>query len=351
MVDAIGKEIVDNAGYLSEKKLETLYFGGGSPSLLNGSELEKLFQSVNQVFDTTQLKEITLEANPDDVTPRQLQLWSSFGINRISLGIQTFSESFLKFMNRAHSSKQALNALELILDKGFETSSVDLIYAKTSARLDQEEQADILVRDIDILSAFPLQHISAYNLTIEKDTVFGRWADMHKLAPIPDDYAADQYQLVTSGLSALGFEQYEISNFARNQHYALHNTSYWMGEEYLGVGPSAHSYNGTSRQWNVANNHHYMQGIEAGTSVFEKEILSFSDKVNDYLLTGLRTQWGVSLSKILHLGPDLPDDFYRSLEKLKAQHLIIQENENLLIPQEARILSDRIAAELFLVSH
>ncbi|MCD8539415.1 MAG: radical SAM family heme chaperone HemW, partial [Leadbetterella sp.] len=226
MVEAIGREIVQKFDYLGEKKLETLYLGGGSPSILTHEELESLFRAVAEVYDTAHLKEVTLEANPDDITPERLNFWDSLGINRISLGIQTFNEVFLKFMNRAHSSAEALKALELILNKGFETSSVDLIYAKTGFHLDEKRQAEILRKDIETLHAFDLSHISAYNLTIEEDTVFGRWAAKEKLAAIPDDYAAEQYKMVTDELGALGFEQYEISNFARNGKYAVHNTSY-----------------------------------------------------------------------------------------------------------------------------
>ncbi|WP_367913159.1 radical SAM family heme chaperone HemW [Leadbetterella sp. DM7] len=349
MVEAIAKEIALKSDYLGEKKLETLYFGGGSPSILTNSELEKLFKAVSDVYTVDNLKEVTLEANPDDITQERLDFWYSLGINRISLGIQTFNEVFLKFMNRAHTSGEALKALELILNKGFETSSADLIYAKTGFHLDEKRQAEILRKDLEILSGFDLQHISAYNLTIEEDTVFGRWAAKEKLAAVSDDYAADQYRIVIEELGQLGFEQYEISNFARNKAYAVHNTSYWSGDEYLGVGPSAHSYDGDSRQWNVAHNHRYMQGIESGRPELERELLSPSEKVNDYLLTGLRTIWGVSLHKIFRIWPDIPATFRDSLEKLKSQQLIVQEGDAITIPAEARILSDRVAAELFVV--
>lgn len=349
MVEAIGREIALKFDYLGEKKLETLYFGGGSPSILTNQELESLFKAIVEVYPLENLREVTLEANPDDITRERLDFWYSLGINRISLGIQTFNEVFLKFMNRAHSSGEALKALELILNKGFETSSVDLIYAKTGFQLDEKRQAEILRKDIEILSAFDLQHISAYNLTIEEGTVFGKWAAKEKLAAIPEDYSVEQYKIVTGELGNLGFEQYEISNFARNQKYAVHNTSYWSGDEYLGVGPSAHSYDGASRRWNVAHNHRYMQGIESEKPEFETEVLSSSEKINDYLLTGLRTIWGVSLNKVSRIEPNLPGGFRDTLEKLKSQQLLIQNDDIITIPEKARILSDRIAAELFVI--
>lgn len=347
MVAAIAHEIKLRKDYLGEKSLETVYFGGGSPSILNGIELEMLFKVISDTFDLSNLKEVTLEANPDDINKENLDTWHNLGINRLSLGIQTFDEVYLKFMNRIHNSKEAISALEMIFNKGFETSSADLIYAKTGLHLNVNRQAEILKKDIEILSKFDLKHISAYNLTIEEDTVFGKWAAKEKLAKISDDYAAEQYEIVIESLGALGYEQYEISNFARDKKYALHNTSYWMGDEYLGVGPSAHSYNVHSRQWNVANNHKYMTAVENGTTEFEKEELSVTEKVNDYLLTGLRTIWGVSLDKITQISTEIPSDFFENIGALKDQNLLVQQGNILLIPSHARVLSDRIASDLF----
>jgi oxygen-independent coproporphyrinogen-3 oxidase len=346
-MSSIANEIKLRKDYLGEKSLETIYFGGGSPSILSGNELESLFKVISDTFNLSNLKEATLEANPDDISKENLNVWHSLGINRLSLGIQTFDEVYLKFMNRVHNSKEAISALEMILNKGFDSSSADLIYAKTGLHLNEKRQAEILKKDIEILSRFDLKHISAYNLTIEEDTVFGKWAAKEKLADIPDDYAAEQYQIVVDSLGVLGYEQYEISNFARDKKYALHNTSYWMGDEYLGVGPSAHSYNVDSRQWNVANNHKYMEAIENGTFEYEKEDLSITEKVNDYLLTGLRTIWGVSLEKISKISDNFPSDFLENIADLKEQNLLLQDGQTLLIPSHARVLSDRIASELF----
>jgi oxygen-independent coproporphyrinogen-3 oxidase len=347
MVNAIAKEIALKKGYLSEKSLETIYFGGGSPSILSPAELEILFTTIQESFDLSSLKEVTLEANPDDIHIDKLNEWYNLGINRLSLGIQTFDEVYLKFMNRAHNAKEAIFALETILNRGFETSSADLIYAKTGLHLNEKRQAEILKKDIEILSRFDLKHISAYNLTIEEDTVFGKWAAKQKLAAIPDDYAAEQYKIVTDSLGELGFEQYEISNFAREEKYAVHNTSYWMGDEYLGVGPSAHSFNDHSRQWNISNNHKYMEGIEQGYEVFEKENLTVNDKINEYLLTGLRTIWGVSIDKIHAISLPTSDEFHKKIEELKSQELLTQEGNVIIIPPHARILSDKIASDLF----
>ncbi len=345
MVDAMAKEVDLKSNYLSEKSLETVYFGGGTPSLLTAKDLDKLMNAFHRHFDLSSLKEFTLEANPDDISRESLVQWKALGISRISLGIQTFNEVFLKFMNRAHSGKQGVQALDMLLEGGFETSSADLIYAKTGYQLDQGRQAEILKDDLAILGRYPLQHVSAYHLTIEEGTVFSKW----KLAPVTEDYSVEQYKIVTEGLGALGFEQYEVSNFARNENYAVHNTAYWQGHEYLGIGPSAHSYDGASRQWNVAHNHKYMQGIESGLPDFEKEILSPKEKLNDYLLTGLRTKWGVSLKEISRIYKDVPAEFRDTVAHLLSEGVLAQNGDNLSITPASRLLSDRIAADLFVV--
>lgn len=343
MVDALAKELELQNDYLQNKQLQTVYFGGGTPSILSKTDLEKLFRGIASFYDLRQVKEITFETNPDDITKENLDFWQSLGINRLSLGIQTFDEEYLKFMNRAHGKKEALKALELVMHKGFETSSADLIYSKTGFELDSEKQKKILKNDIEILTSFPIQHISAYNLTIEENTVFGRW----KLQEIDDDYASSQYEIVVEELAKLGFEQYEISNFAKNKKYAVHNSSYWFGDEYLGIGPSAHSYNLHSRQWNVANNQKYMKAVEDGILNFQLEKLSISEKVNDYLLTGLRTIWGISLHKISQISAVAPTEFWQTLKDLENLKQIEISGDKVVILPHARILSDRIASELF----
>lgn len=345
MVSAMAKEVELNSHYLREKSLETLYFGGGTPSLLTENDLDTLLEAFHKHYDLSSIKEFTLEANPDDISKESLALWKSRGISRISLGIQTFNEVFLKFMNRAHSGKQGVQALDLLMEGDFETSSVDLIYAKTGYVLDELRQAEILEEDLKILGRYPLQHVSAYHLTIEEGTVFSKW----KLAAVTEDYSVTQYDLVTNGLAAMGFEQYEVSNFARNENYAIHNTAYWQGHEYLGIGPSAHSFNTDSRQWNVAHNHKYMQAIAEGVPDFEKEILGKKEKLNDYLLTGLRTKWGVSLNEISRIYEEIPVEFRDTVARLLNEGVLEHRDHVLTIPAASRLLSDRIAAELFIV--
>ncbi|MFS0491609.1 radical SAM family heme chaperone HemW [Leadbetterella byssophila] len=345
MVDAMCKEIELNSSYLVEKNLETLYFGGGTPSLLSNSELEKVLKTIQYHYSLENIKEFTLEANPDDIHPDRLQLWKELGVTRISLGIQTFNEVFLKFMNRAHTGMEGERALQLLFEYGFEHSSADLIYAKTGYHLDTERQAEILKKDIEILSRYPLKHVSAYHLTIEPDTVFSKW----KLAEVSEEYSVEQYKIVTDTLGSMGYEQYEVSNFAKDGSYAIHNSAYWKGHEYLGIGPSAHSYNGNSRQWNIAHNHKYMSAIEEGRIPCEVEILSKEEKLNDYLLTGLRTIWGVSLKEISRIYLDLPQEFRDTLARLTSEGLLVQEEDNIRISPTARLLSDKIASELFIV--
>lgn len=349
MVKAIAREIELQKDYLEDKKLKTIYFGGGTPSILSPWELDVIFDAIHKLYDTSDVQEVTLEANPDDITEEMLDYWYRSGVNRFSLGIQTFNDVYLKLMNRIHTSKEAKRSLSMILEKGFETSTADLIFAKTGLKLDRQRQAEILKNDIAILQSYDLKHISAYNLTITPQTVFGKWTERGQLAEITEEYAAEQYHIVVEELAKAGFEQYEISNFARDRKYAVHNTSYWQDEEYLGVGPAAHSYNHSSRQWNINNNHKYMAAIEKGELNFEREILSPANKVNDYLLTGLRTIWGVSLEKIKDISTDFPEDFSRNVEEMIANGHLQQNGDILTIPQEKRILTDRIIEDLIWV--
>lgn len=347
MVDAICKEIELQKGYLQNKKLQTVYFGGGTPSLLSGADFIKIFNAISKFYDVSSLEETTIETNPDDITIEKINEWKSFGIDRVSLGIQTFDNDLLKFMNRAHYSKQSLSALELLLNNNLENITIDLIYAKNAKNFDIEKQNSILRNDLEIIEKYNLNHISAYNLTIEDSTVFGKWVKQKKLEPIGEDYAAEQYEILINSLTSQGFEQYEVSNFAKNGNYALHNTAYWKNEEYLGIGPSAHSYNLVSRQANVSNNSKYIAAIESEKVPFSVENLSISDKVNDYLLCGLRTIWGIDTKKVSQIVGEIPQTFWDTLDILKNQNLVVQSSDFIKITSQGRIFSDKIASDLF----
>ncbi|MCP9765099.1 radical SAM family heme chaperone HemW [Lacihabitans soyangensis] len=347
MVEAICKEIELQTDYLKNKKLQTIYFGGGTPSLLSGPDFEKIFKTISNFYDISCLKETTIETNPDDITIDKINEWKSYGIDRVSLGIQTFDNDLLKFMNRAHDSKQSINALDLLLTNNLGNITIDLIYAKNAKEFDIEKQNSILINDIEIIEKYNLNHISAYNLTIEDSTVFGKWVNQKKLEPIGEDYAAEQYEILIESLTSQGFEQYEVSNFAKNGKYAIHNSAYWKNEEYLGVGPSAHSYNLDSRQSNISNNSKYIAALESGKVPFAIENLSISDKVNDYLLCGLRTIWGIDTKKISQIAGRIPQTFWDTLDILKNQNLVIQSGNSIKITTQGRIFSDKIASDLF----
>lgn len=347
MVDAICKEIELQTDYLQNKKLQTIYFGGGTPSLLSGHDFEKIFKAILNFYDVSFLEESTIETNPDDISLEKINEWKSFGIDRVSLGIQTFDNDLLKFMNRAHDSHQSLNALSLLLNNDLENITIDLIYAKNAKEFDIEKQNTILRNDLEIIEKYNLNHISAYNLTIEDSTVFGKWVKQKKLEPIGEDYAAEQYEILIESLSGQGFEQYEVSNFAKNGKYAIHNSAYWKNEEYLGIGPSAHSYNLVSRQSNISNNSKYIAALESGKVPFSIENLSISDKVNDYLLCGLRTIWGIDTKKISQIVGEIPQTFWDTLDILKNQNLVEQSEDSVRITPQGRIFSDRIASDLF----
>lgn len=347
MVDAICTEIELQKDYLQNKKLQTIYFGGGTPSLLSGGDFEKIFSTISKFYDVASLEETTIETNPDDVNLEKINEWKSLGIDRVSLGIQTFDNDLLKFMNRAHDSHQSLEALSLLLNNDLENITIDLIYAKNAKEFDFEKQNSILRNDLNIIEKYNLSHISAYNLTIEDSTVFGKWVKQKKLEPIGEDYAAEQYEILIESLTAQGFEQYEVSNFAKKGKYALHNSAYWKNEEYLGVGPSAHSYNLHTRQANIANNSKYIADIASQKVPFSLETLGVSDKVNDYLLCGLRTIWGIDTKKISQIVGEIPQTFRDTLEVLKKQNLITQSGDNIKITSQGRIFSDRVASDLF----
>ncbi|MBP8155973.1 MAG: coproporphyrinogen III oxidase family protein, partial [Leadbetterella sp.] len=301
----------------------------------------------SKFYDVSSLKETTIETNPDDITIDKINEWKSFGMDRVSLGIQTFDNDLLKFMNRAHDSNQSITALDLLLNNNLENITIDLIYAKNAKEFDIEKQNAILRNDLNIIEKYNLNHISAYNLTIEDSTVFGKWVKQKKIEPIGEDYAAEQYEILVNSLTNQGFEQYEVSNFAKNRKYALHNTAYWKNEEYLGIGPSAHSYNLVSRQSNISNNSKYIAAIESEKVPFSKENLSISDKVNDYLLCGLRTIWGIDAKKISQIAGEIPQTFWDTLDILKNQNLVVQSEDSIKITTQGRIFSDKIASDLF----
>jgi oxygen-independent coproporphyrinogen-3 oxidase len=349
VIEAISKEIEIRADYLKEKELTTIYFGGGTPSLLNASEFDLIFETVARHFSLSSDIEITLEANPDDITLENLQLWKKHGINRLSIGIQTFNEDHLRFINRIHSSFEAENSVKMAQDFGFSNLSLDLIYAIHGKQegISPDKKHDIWLKDLEKIVSFDVPHISCYCLTIEEKTVFGKWQKTNKIPPIDDEFASEQFELLISKLGASGYEQYEISNFAKNGHYSRHNTSYWQGHEYLGVGPSAHSFNGVSRQYNVSQNKKYTYSLGLGKVPFEIEHLTPQEQANDYILTGLRTKWGIDLRLLQSKSGEITIEFEETLKMyLDSEHLLLAEN-TVTLTKKGKLFADGIASDLF----
>lgn len=344
MLNALAEELTLRKSCLHDEPFNTIYFGGGTPSLLDAEDLELLFHSIYENYPVNPNPEITLEANPDDLKPAKLLELRHLGINRLSIGIQSFNDQTLKFLNRAHNANEAVDCVTNARIAGFDNLSIDMIFAIPGVSL------EMLANDIDIAMNLLPEHLSAYSLTIEEKTVFGNWRRKGKLSPVSDDESAEQFDLLISTLERNGYEQYEISNFCRNRNYAKHNTSYWRNIKYLGIGPGAHSYNGNSRQFNLSNNPNYMKSIANSVVPFELEILDAKAKANEFLLTSLRTIWGCDLKKLLEFyGYDLKCDREVEIEKYATNKLLTIHDEIMFLTRQGRFVADEIISDLFWV--
>ena len=341
MVEAICSEIELRKNYLPDNTLKSVYVGGGTPSLLTYSQLKKLFEHIKRFYNVEVGAEITLEANPDDLNPAKLNELYMLGINRLSIGLQSFDDTLLKWMNRAHTAQQALQCLINANQAGIHQASVDLIYGIPS--LSTQKWHDTLNKVLDS----GVQHISAYCLTIEEKTALYHAVKMQKEKPVDEEAALKQFEMLTETLAMHGYEHYEISNFARNKQYAVHNTSYWQNKPYIGVGPSAHSYNGTSRQWNVANNVAYIKQIKAGSLFYEQEILSNKERYNETVMTGLRTMWGVSESQLLNEFGEYYQANRKVFDTYREQGILILDKGAFVLAHSHRFMADGIASSLF----
>jgi len=343
MVQAIATEIGFQKEYLSgEEIVQTIYFGGGTPSLLSESDLHNILEKIRSVFPIAANPEITLEANPDDLSSVKLQALKAAGVNRLSIGIQSLDDNILMSLNRAHNASMATRCVNDAYEAGFQNISIDLIYA-----IPQQDDGR-WKKNIESILALKPQHISSYSLTIEEKTVFGRWASQGRIIPADDDSAAAQLLYLMDVLEEEGYEQYEVSNFSRPGFQSQHNRNYWMDDAYLGLGPSAHSYDRTSRQFNIANNHSYLRAIETGTIPATVEILSREDKINEYLMTSLRTSWGCSVERLkTAFEHDLISVHGRYIHALIQEQYATLENETLLLTRRGRLLADKIASDLF----
>ncbi len=341
MVKALVHEIALQYQYLADHPLDTIYFGGGTPSLLDERDLDLLFESINKHFKVQATAEITLEANPDDLSAKKLQQLKNSPINRLSIGIQSFFEEDLQWMNRAHTATEAKHCIQEAQSVGFSNLTIDLIYGTPTTS--NKMWLDNIQTTIDL----QIPHISCYALTVEPKTALAHFVKKGQKKNTDEQQAAEQFELLISTLEAAGYEHYEISNFAKPNCHARHNSNYWLGKPYLGIGPSAHSYNRNSRQWNIANNQKYLQSIQQGILPFEKEKLSNTTQYNEYVLTTLRTKWGSQLSTIQQWGEKYSQHFSTSIQPFCKDGLVIQNEDTFRLTQKGKLLADRISMELF----
>ncbi len=344
LLERLKQEISLQKNYLENAPIETVYFGGGTPSLLSADEINQIFDVLNQYHTISSDAEVTLEANPDDLSEAKLRSFRQTPVNRLSIGIQSFSEADLRFMNRAHHADEAKNCVQLAQSLGFQNLTVDLIYGSPTTSDAQ------WLENLETVVGFDIPHLSCYCLTVEPDTALGRFVEKGKVAPISDVHGAKQFEVLMSFLKEKGYEHYEISNFAKPNQYAKHNSNYWAGVPYLGLGPSAHSFNGTSRQWNVANNASYIKKMEQNLVPFEIEYLTIAQRYNEYVMTSLRTMWGCDLEKIKTFGMDFYDYFLENSHLFLEEGLMLKKNNDcFILSDQARFRADGIAAELFWV--
>ena len=355
MVEAIVKEIDSSPALLLKEQVDadmeaknkreiisTLYFGGGTPSILNIEELKIIFEALQKRFVFADDIEITLEANPDDITNKKLQEWKTIGINRLSVGIQSFLEVELKWMNRAHTAAESIACIDLIKAAGFTNFSVDLIYGSPILSDDDWK------RNVDMVIEKNIPHISCYALTVEPKTALDKMIALHKREPVDSEKQARQFLLLMDWMQEAGYEHYEISNFAKPGLRSKHNSSYWLGESYYAFGPAAHAFDGKRRRWNVANNALYIQSLQKGIIPFEEEILTETQQLNEYIMTSLRTIEGLDLDYVSKIfGEEKSNKIRTAGSKYESTGKLKPVNGKLTLTREGKLFADGIAADLF----
>ncbi len=341
-VDALIRETELQREYLGSEPVHTVYFGGGTPSLLTPEELTRILDALRKNFRVLPDAEVTLEANPDDLSAARLGYLRRAGINRLSIGIQSFQADTLRFFNRAHSAADALDCVVRARQAGFANISIDLIYGVPRKHL-TDWRADVA----QALALAP-EHVSAYALTIEEKTVFGRWHKKQQLHPAAEEQVAEQFEYLMEEMDLHGYAHYEISNFCKSGFLSQHNTAYWQGVSYLGLGPSAHSFRGESRQHNVANNALYLKSIAKAKVPFTLEALAPHERINEWIYTGLRTQWGVDCARIKSaFGFDVQRQRRLPLERFVKGGWITLSTHTVTLTRKGKLVADAIATELF----
>jgi len=344
MVDALIDELEMRKAYLGSQSISTIYFGGGSPSILGAELLGKILFKVRKWFRVEDLPEITLEANPDDMTSEALRDWKNLGVNRLSVGIQSFMDDRLKTMNRAHNADESMHCIALAQNGGFDNFSIDLIYGLP--KMTPEEWQG----QIDQALSLGVQHISAYCLTIEPKTVFGKLHERGEMKAVDDDAASSQFFSLRNSLLAAGFDHYEVSNFGLPNFHSKHNSAYWSGAHYLGIGPSAHSFDGKSRQWNVSNNSKYMKSVEGGSLEAEQEYLSAANLFNERVMTGLRTSAGIDTKHLRLITEfDINTLFKDQIQEYCLEGSMRVHKDHIILTPQGLLQADGIASELFII--
>ena len=343
-VHALCQELDMRKDYLKGEDIETIYLGGGTPSQLTQEELEEIFSSLYNIYKVKENAEITLEANPDDLTPEYIHMLRTLPINRISMGIQTFQEETLKLLHRRHTAQQAIEAVQHCREAGFQNISIDLIYGLPGETLDTWKE------DLQQAIALHPEHISAYHLIYEEGTALWKLREQNQVEEADEDLSVTLFKTLIEELTHAGYEHYEISNFCLPGLHSRHNSSYWTGKKYLGCGPSAHSFNGTSRQWNVASLDKYIQSIQQGELDYEIEELDIYTRYNDFVITTIRTHWGMSLS---HLRSTYGENLYQYCLRMAKPHLeqgVLEIKEDTLkLTKEGIFISDGIMSDLLFV--
>ncbi len=343
IVDSLIKEIQLRKEYLPDKKIQSIYFGGGTPSLLSSTQIHSVLNEIQKHFSLSENCEITLEANPDDLSISKLKELKNCGINRLSIGVQSFFDEDLEYFNRSHSAKNALESIQTAQQEGFENITIDFMYGFPLLSTKKWKQ------NIQMALKLKIPHISAYSLTIEKGTALHHFISKGKYPPLNEENAVKHFQILCKMLRTEGFAHYEISNFALPGFYSAHNTSYWQQKNYLGIGPSAHSFNGNSRQWNVANNIQYIKKINNLQPFFEKEQLSEATRYNEYILTSFRTMWGVEKKYLQKKFANFLPAFTKQKEKYLTEKYLTENQTRIVLTEKGKLFADQIASDFFIV--
>jgi len=342
-IDALQKEALLRKDYLGSEKVSTIYFGGGTPSVFSIEEIGIILDSIKKFYNVTDDCEITIELNPDDVNPGYLKNLKQHDVNRISLGIQSWRDTDLKMLNRRHDSTQAVKALKDTLNAGFKNVTIDLIYGIPGMERKDWES------NLDFSFSFDIKHLSAYHLTFEKGTVFGRMLEKGDISEIDEDESAAQFNTLIEKAESAGFIQYEISNFGKPGYFSLHNSNYWKQVSYIGLGPSAHSFNGYSRQWNLRDVKGYIKAINTGKIFFEREELNTKTRFNEYIITSLRTMWGIDLEYVERMFEKEGYDYVVNLaSKYRNYGMMKQEKNSLVLTNQGKMISDNIISEFMM---